>query len=154
MADNLISYNRFTSLPNNIANYGQTVEEIQSQRGTPDANPMVSPMASPRVSDPHLALARAGSDKIRLNQPSEPVINPYEGPKSVLTLSRSATQKLKGAVVGQLQGIVGQGSIGDENLQRQMDHSLQRVKGLAEFLDYQNSLTDRIYAMTLSVSKG
>ncbi len=154
MANNLTSYNRFTSLPANIADYGQTVEEIQSQRGTPDGNPMVSPMASPSVSDPHLALARVGSDKVRLNQPSEPVANPYEGPKSVLTLSRSAAQKLKSSVVGQLQGIVGKGRIGDENLQRQMDHSLQRVKGLAEFLDYQNSLTDRIYAMTLSASKG
>ena len=154
MATNQISYNHFTALPSNISDYGQTVEEIKLAQGSPDANPVASPMPSTDVSDVQLALSRTGSDKTRLSEPQEPVFNAYEGPKSTLSLSRSANQKLKGAVVRQLETIILSGAIGDETLERQMSHSLQRVMGLSEFLDYQNNLTDRIYAMTLSVSKG
>ena len=154
MANNQISYNRFTTLPSNIADYGQTVEEIKLQQGSPDANPVASPMPETGISDIQLALNRAGSDKARLNKPTEPVFNAYEGPKSNLSLTRSANQKLKGAVLRQLETIIDSGSIGDETLERQMGHSLKRVMGLSEFLDYQNNLTDKIYAMTLSVSKG
>ena len=46
------------------------------------------------------------------------------------------------------------GSISDPQVKTQMEHSLKRVSALAEFLDYQNQLTDQIYARTLSVSKG
>ena len=154
MANNSISYTSFTTLPSNISQYGQTVEEIKLQQGAPDANPAISPMPTTDLSDVQLALKKAGSDTTRLNGPSQPSQNPYEGPKSHLTLSRSATQKLKGAIVDELRDLIQSGKIGDKDVQKQMDSSLQRVIGMSEFLEYQNSLTDRIYSMALSVSKG
>jgi len=154
MANNLTSYNRFTTLPQNISQYGATTEEFALQRGQPDPDPVLSPMASPKAANNQLALGRSGSDKLRLTQPSEPVFNPYEGPRPTLVLSRNAVAKLTGSVVGQLHEMIQSGFVGDENLQGQMEHSLQRVSGLAEFLNYQNQLTDTIYARTLSVSKG
>ena len=154
MAINSISYNSFTTLPSNISQYGQTVEEIKLQQGKPDADPALSPMPSTGLSDVQLALKKAGSDTNRLKGPSQPSQNPYEGPKSHLSLSRSATQKLKGAIVDDLKTLIQSGKVGDEDVQKQMDSSLQRVVGMSEFLEYQNSLTDRIYSMALSVSKG
>ena len=56
MAENKISFNRFTALPNNIATYGSTPEELKLQAGTPDPNPSVSPMPSATPADVHLAL--------------------------------------------------------------------------------------------------
>jgi len=154
MANNPISYNRFTALPSNIAQYGYTPEEVASQRGTPDPDPVLSPMAEAKAPNTQLALSRPGSDKLRLNQPQDPVYNPYEGQKPTLVLSRHAVTKLNGAVVGQLRSLVSSGSISDPQVKTQMEHSLKRVSALAEFLDYQNQLTDQIYARTLSVSKG
>ena len=154
MANNPISYNRFTALPSNIAQYGYTQEEVASQRGTPDPDPVLSPMAQVEKPNAQLALARPGSDKLRLNQPQDPVYNPYEGQKPTLVLSRHAVTKLNGAVVGQLKSLVASGSISDPQVKTQMEHSLKRIGALAEFLDYQNQLTDQIYARTLSVSKG
>jgi len=154
MANNLTSYNRFTTLPNNISKFGQTLEEIELQQGKPDADPAVSPMPSTESTNNELALNRIGSDKVRLHRPLEPQVNPYEGSQSNLSLSRGAATKLRGEVAKKLQAIVSAGAIDDPTLQKQMCHSLQRVAGLAEFLEHQNNLTDRIYAQTLSISKG
>ena len=154
MANNPVSYNRFTTLPSNIAQYGFTAEEVASQSGAPDPDPVLSPMASTQAPNTQLALSRPGSDKLRLNQPADPVFNPHEGQKPTLVLSRHAVTKLNGAVVGQLRSLVSSGAISDSQVKNQMEHSLKRVGALAEFLDYQNKLTDQIYARTLSVSKG
>jgi len=88
MADNFISYSRFTALPPNISQFGVTVEEVALQKGKPDANPIHAPMAAPRVAEARLSLGANGSDRLRLENPLSPQVNPYEGPKSTLSPSR------------------------------------------------------------------
>ncbi len=154
MANNSISYNRFTALPANIANFGQTAEEISLQRGTPETDTRIAPMAAPAEPAQKLALDRLGSDRFRLAGPGRPVENPFEGPKSNLVHSRNAVKKLRSAVVDRLSEVVGAEDVATPALRAQMNHSLERVRGLAEFLDYQNQLTDRIYAIALGSTRG
>ncbi|MBT6177662.1 MAG: hypothetical protein HOI23_10485 [Deltaproteobacteria bacterium] len=154
MANNTISYNRFSALPANIAHYGTTSEELALQKGAPDPDPVLSPMADAVVPARQLALSRAGSDKLRLANPSQPMANPYEGRKPNLVHSRHAVTKLAGPVVEQLKNLVNTGAVVEGNVQHQMMHSLKRVASLTTFLDQQNKMVDTIYARTLSVSKG
>ena len=133
---------------------GGGVYYLRRQKRSRTQEMQLSPMAQVEKPNAQLALARPGSDKLRLNQPQDPVYNPYEGQKPTLVLSRHAVTKLNGAVVSQLKSLVAAGSISDPQVKTQMEHSLKRVGALAEFLDYQNKLTDQIYARTLSVSKG
>jgi hypothetical protein len=154
MANNTISYNRFSALPANIAHYGTTSEELALQKGAPDPDPVLSPMADGVVPARQLALSRAGSDKLRLANPSQPMANPYEGRKPNLVHSRHAVTKLAGPVVEQLKNLVNTGAVVEGNVQHQMMHSLKRVASLTTFLDQQNKMVDTIYARTLSVSKG
>ena len=154
MANNTISYNRFSALPANIANYGATSEELALQKGAPDPDPVLSPMADAVVPSEQLALSRLGSDKLRLATPHQPMVNPYEGSKPNLVHSRHAVTKLAGPVINQLKGLVDGGQVVEGNVQHQMMHSLKRVASLTAFLDQQNKMVDNIYARTLSVSKG
>lgn len=154
MADNTISYNRFSALPSNIAHFGSTNEELALQQGAPDPDPVLSPMADQVLPAQQLALSRTGSDKLRLANPHQPMANPYEGQKPNLVLSRHAVTKLTGPVVGQLKGLVESGQVVEGNVQHQMMHSLKRVASLTSFLNQQNKMVDHIYARTLSVSKG
>src|SRR5689334_4419063 len=109
--NNLVSFSRFTNLNPNIAQHGATAEELIRARGTPDPNPVLSPMASPAVAEARLALTRLGSDQLRLGRPSSPAQNPYEGPKRTVTLSRSAHTKLKGKVIQDLRALVKESTI-------------------------------------------
>ena len=154
MANNTISYNRFSALPANIANYGSTSEELALQKGAPDPDPVLSPMADAVVPSEQLALSRLGSDKLRLATPSQPMVNPYEGGKPNLVHSRHAVTKLAGPVIDQLKNLVHGGEVVEGNVQHQMMHSLKRVASLTAFLDQQNKMVDNIYARTLSASKG
>ena len=87
MAENKISFNRFTALPNNIATYGSTPEELKLQAGTPDPNPSVSPMPSATPADVHLALGRLGSDQLRFQEPVTPAPNAFENNRLNLSVS-------------------------------------------------------------------
>ena len=69
MANNFVSYSRFTAMPPNIATYGATVEELKSQAGKPDANPVLSPMAASEVTQRRLSLSATGSDRMRVTPP-------------------------------------------------------------------------------------
>jgi hypothetical protein len=141
-------------LPANISSFGATVEEINLQHGTPDPNPVVAPMASPKVPEVRLALGRGGSDQIRLGGPAEPVINPYEGAQPTLVLSRKVVQKLDSSVISQLQQSVEGELVGDQNLRGLMQDSLRRVLGLREFVDGLNKMTESIYVRSIAASKG
>ncbi len=154
MANNFISYNRFTALPPVISRFGWTAEEAESTRGKPDPNPMLSPMPSVAVPETRLALAPGGSDKLRLNTPLRPEVNPFEGPKPTLVHSRNVARKLSGNVVGEIQRLVQGGAVADGNLQALMSDSIRRVAGLREFLGHLNSLTEGVYARSLATSKG
>ena len=99
MAENKISFNRFTALPNNIATYGSTPEELKLQAGTPDPNPSVSPMPSATPADVHLALGRLGSDKLRFQEPVTPAPNAFENNRLNLSVSRAATKRLKSPIL-------------------------------------------------------
>ncbi len=145
MADNFISYQRFTSLPPNISSFGATVEEFKMQKGAPDANPVVSPMANTEVTQVRLALARTGSDKVRLGEPSEPEANPYEGARPNLVLCRGAVHKMQSAVVAQLHRLVN-----DDRAQA----SMSRFDALREFMANQVRLGEEIDARRLSAAKG
>ena len=154
MANNIISYNRFSALPANISTFGATVEEINLQHGTPDANPVVAPMASPEVPEARLAFGRGGSDQIRLGGPSEPDINPYEGAQPTLVLSRKVVQRLKSGVISQLQQSVQGDLVADRNLRGLMQDSLRRVLGLREFVEGLNKMTESVYVRAIAASKG
>ena len=154
MADNFISYSRFTALPPNISDYGATVEELQLQRGKPDANPALSPMAAPRIPAQRLFLKPRGSDQLRLGEPVEPDVDPYEGPRSVLTLTRSALRKLDSSVVAELQKLVQSGAIRDANLAALMGDSFRRVVGLREYLVQLYEMTEAIYVRSIAAGRG
>ena len=57
-------------------------------------------------------------------------------------------------VVFTLSELIGSGQLGNEKMSMQMAHSLERVRKLSEFLDYQNKLTDAVYARTVSNARG
>ena len=154
MAENKISFNRFTAFPNNIATYGSTPEELKLQAGTPDPNPSVSPMPSATPADVHLALGRLGSDKLRFQEPVTPAPNAFENNRLNLSVSRAATKRLKSPILRQMSDLIGSGQLGNEKMSMQMAHSLERVRKLSEFLDYQNKLTDAVYARTVSNARG
>ncbi len=144
MADNSISYNRFTALPPNVADYGATVEELKLPRGTPDKNPSVSPLPNPRVSQRRLALRARGSDQMRLAEPREPEVDPYEGPGSVLSLSRDALGKLAGPVLAGVQEAVGHSVQVPPQVRDLMLESARRASLLADFLHQQVQMAQNI----------
>ncbi|MBI3179338.1 MAG: hypothetical protein HYZ27_06725 [Deltaproteobacteria bacterium] len=152
MADNFISYNRFTALPPVIARFGWTEEEAAAARGKPDGDPWLSPMAAPQAAESRLALAPSGSDKMRLMQPAQPEPNPYEGPKPTLVLSRSAARKLSGNVMSELTRLVQ--NVDDKSLGGLMHDSLRRVAGLREYIGHLNQLAESVYVRSLAASKG
>jgi hypothetical protein len=154
MADNFLSYSRFTALPPNISSFGGTVEEVQLQQGKPDPNPVLSPMPETRVAEARLSLGASGSDRLRLALPLQPDVNPYEGAKSTLSMSRSAVKKLSGSVVSDLESVVQAGEGFDPNLQSLMQDSLRRVVGLSEYMGQLNQLTEQIQVRSLAASKG
>ena len=153
MADNLVSYNRFTALPPVISEYGWTKEEAISTRGNPDANPAISPMASPAVSEVQLSLAPGGSDKTRLNLPSGPDVNPYEGATPSLVHSRNVVSKLGGSMIGQLENTIQSDAV-PENVKGLMQDSIRRVVGMREYLGHLNEMTESVYANAIATSKG
>lgn len=146
MADNPISYNRFTALPPNVADYGATVEELKLPRGTPDKNPAVSPLPNPRVSQRRLALKARGSDQMRLAEPQEPVVDPYEGPGSVLSLSRDALGKLAGPVLAGVREAVGHSGRVPPQVRELMMESARRAALLGDFLREQVQMAQGIQA--------
>ncbi|MEL6339863.1 MAG: hypothetical protein AAFP04_04065 [Myxococcota bacterium] len=93
-------------LPANISTFGYTTDEVKIQAGTPERDVRIAPMASPQVTETQLALAPAGSDLNRLASPNDPQFNPYEGPKSMLSLNRDALAKLQSPIIEQVRHIV------------------------------------------------
>ena len=172
MANNFVSYSRFTALPPNIADFGSTVEELKSQSGKPDANPVLNPMASTEVSSRMLALSSQGSDKMRLALPTNVNVNPYEGPRPASVLMRSALQKLKGGTFTALRDAVQRarkddGDDGQQQKQRDrddlpqdpkllelMDDSLNRVISMNALAERTLSWITFVETMALSSSRG
>ena len=151
--DNFVSFSRFTALNPNISEHGATVEELVSTRGKPDPDPVASPMASPAVSAVQLALSNEGSDRLRLAGPLQPTVNPYDGPKRTLVLSRTAVAKLDGRVIGDLQSLVKSGTVGTEEVRARMLDSMQRVNGMREYVSHLNGLTESVVAHAVSAAK-
>jgi len=151
MADNFVSYNRFTALPNNIADFGASVEELKALRGRPDKNPAASPMAAPAASQRELALNPAGSDTLRLAEPREPGADPYEGPRPVWVLSRVGTKKLKRGVMADLQDVVEQ--LPDSDTKSLMLDSFARIHAMGDLLGERNDMTENIYMRSLAASR-
>ncbi len=151
--DNFVSFSRFTSLNPNIAQHGATVEELVRARGTPDPNPTVSPMADAAVTETRLALVSDGSDRLRLANPTEPVINPYEGPKRTLVVSRNAVAKLRGQVIKDLTTLIKGGAVGTPDLRARMADSMERVTGMSNLIDYYNGLTESVVAHAAGSAK-
>lgn len=154
MANNFLSFNRFTAMPPIIARFGWTEEEAAATRGKPEGDPWLSPMAKPAVAETRLALARTGSDRIRLQQPTTPEANPYDGPKPTLVLSRNAVKKLSGNVIGELGKLVQGGAVADKTLQSLMLDSMRRVHGLKEYMEHLNQMTEMVYVRSIAASKG
>ena len=111
-------------------------------------------MPSATPADVNLALGRLGSDKLRFQEPMTPAPNAFEANRLNLTVSRAATKRLKSPVLRQMSELVSSGQLGNEKMSVQMAHSLERVRKLSELLDYQNKLTDAVYARTVSNSRG
>lgn len=153
MADNSISYNRFTTLPPNVADYGATVEELKLARGSPHKNPAVSPLPNPRLSQRRLALKPRGSDRLRLAEPQEPQVDPYEGPGSVLALSRDALGKLAGPVLSGVQEAVGRSTQVPPQVRDLMMESARRVSLLGDFLREQVQMAQGIQARAIAARR-
>lgn len=152
MADNAISYRRFSSLPNNISEAsGQSLEEIRITRGTPPKNPVAAPMAAPRASRKALALGRAGSDDMRLTEPQEPDQNPFEGPVSVLGLLRSVGKKLEHPIFAEL-GQVVDGMPQQAEIKGNMQASLASVQNLGREMSERQSMGDFILVRMLGAN--
>ncbi len=170
MANNFISYSRFTAMPPNIATFGATVEELKLQAGKPDANPVLSPMAASEVTARRLSLSATGSDKMRLTLPTGVNVNPYEGPKPVSVLMRSALQKLRGGTFTALRDAVQRARKDDHQGQQQqqgrdqlpndpkllelMDDSLNRVISMNALADRTLAWMTYVESMALSSSRG
>ncbi|MEZ4271947.1 MAG: hypothetical protein R3C68_11115 [Myxococcota bacterium] len=156
--DNRVSFSRFNGgLDPDIAKAGMTVDEYRSQIGSPDPNPVVSPMANPRVSDVRLSLSAEGSDKLRLATPVEPNINPYQGPKRLVDLTRSAHSKLQAPVFGDLRQVLRADTgneIADSARLRLMDNSIVLTEVLSALLGHNLGMHDGVEANRLAVSKG
>lgn len=144
MSDNRISYRRFSGNLDNIAQVGYTAEEVNLQHGKPDPNPVAAPMAAPKVPATRLGLEPAGSDKMRLGQPDEPELNPYEGPKSWMNLGRSAVRKMQGGIVGQLRQLI---------TTPEMAASLSRLTGMSDSLSGYLVMGERIQSMQAGANK-
>ena len=154
MPDNFVSYNRFTTMPPNIADFGATVDEIKIQRGQPDKNPVLSPMATPRLSLRRLALKPRGSDHTRLSEPSEPTVDPYEGARPASTILREAAAKLAGELVPSLDAHIANATDIAGPLREPMRQSCRRVAELARHLTQTNAMTNLIQGRTLATRQG
>ncbi len=154
MANDLVSYQRFTTLPPNNARFGATVEELQLQRGRPDPDPSLSPLPDRRISAARLALAPAGSDRLRLAVTSAPEPDPREGPRSTLALTRRALDKLSGDVAGDLQRAIPAAAVTPESRAVMNDAIRRALEGLCEHLRTSVRLAEGVHARCLAAAKG
>jgi hypothetical protein len=146
------SFERFSTRPSNIAVYGWTKEEAALREGRPDPNPVLSPMPLSAVTAIRLGLDTSGSDKLRVAEPIAPEANPYEGPQSWLSLSRSAVQKMGGAIVGSIQSTIAD-MVQDPDLQTLMRDSLTRLGGMRDSTSMTVKWADSIQAKQAAASK-
>lgn len=151
MADNFVSFSRFTALPTNIADFGTSAEEVRTHQGKPDKNPAASPMAAPARSRRALALAPAGSDDLRVAEPQDPSADPYEGPRSVLVLSRAGAKKLRHGVLVDLQEVVD--GMPESDTRALMQDSFSRIAAMRDLLAERNEMTENIYMRALAASR-
>lgn len=154
MADNFISYNRFTAMPPNISTFGATVEEVKLQRGQPDKNPTHSPMAAPRVSLRRLALKPRGSDQARLAEPDQPPVDPYEGARPAVSLLREAAGKLSGDLLGSLAAHLEESAAVPAQLREPMRQSCRRLSLLGQHLGQINAMVNAIQGRALATRQG
>ena len=153
MAENSLSYSRFSTLPVNIATHGVTAEEIKIQKGKPDKNPAASPMARSHISETRLAFARGGSDLIRLGLPTQPTVNPYAGQQRHLTLTRKLLRKLAGKIIADITSSIEVTVSDDETRSSQMGDSLRRVENMGKLLSKYSEWGEAIYLRTVTASK-
>jgi hypothetical protein len=145
MADNFISYKRFTALPTDIAQYGSTTQElVQHTKGAPPANPVAAPDATPRATEAVLGLHRAGSDNMRLGELPTPAYNPYEGQKRDYEQIRRVLAKFDTQLLDHLRNAVASANISPEH-RVLMEDSMRRKKYLEDFLREQLKRTQGIY---------
>jgi hypothetical protein len=145
MADNFISYNRFTALPHDIAKYGSTTQElVQHTKGVVHANPAAAPDAAPRVTESVLGLQREGSDTMRLGELPVPSYNPYEGQKRDYDQIRRVLAKFDTQLLELLKHAVSAAQISPEH-KVLMEDSMRRKKYLEDFLREQLKRTQGIY---------
>jgi len=154
MADNFISYSRFTAQPSDISAYGATVEELKGPSGKPDANPVVAPFPAPGPAMNLLALDGAGSDLQRLGQPSQPTVNPYEGPQSTISQNRNVLTKLNSGVLPELEKEVQKSVARDAETKSLMIDSFRRVRAMSEFLGQLNHWSESIQVRAIAASRG
>lgn len=152
--DNLSRFQNLTGINPNIAQYGNTVEEIQAQKGSPDPDPVASPM--PATSGPNalLALTPAGSDRLRLQGPESPPVNPFTGATHTLFLNRNALLKLDGAALTRLGSMVRDGKVGTAQTRSLMGDSIARVDALKAMLGSLAAMAMSVVVQTRAVARG
>jgi hypothetical protein len=154
MADNFVSYNRFTAQPSNISAYGATVEELKGPSGKPDANPAAAPFPAPGPAMNLLALNSSGSDRQRLGQPVQPTVNPYEGPQTTISQNRNVLSKLNSGVLPELEKEVQKSVAHDAETKSLMVDSFQRVRAMGEFIGQLNHWSESIQVRAIAASRG
>ncbi|MEE2961349.1 MAG: hypothetical protein VYA34_11440 [Myxococcota bacterium] len=151
MANNISSFKAFTQTPANISEHGATIEELKSQ-GTPDPNPLASPMATSAAADVGLAM----KPRIETQRdPNEPMrVNHFNGPSYTHMVSRDAVAKLANNAL--LNGL-GEALANPElqmnlssNARNQLQSLLRKVGAMAHDVQGLNKQVEQIYARFVS----
>jgi hypothetical protein len=143
MADHLMSYTRFTALPNNLSEVLPSAEEIKLTRGKPDRNPVASPMASTRITGKKLALEPQDTYNLSLGKSPQSVADPFLGPESGFSGMNELIRKLSHPVLEQLTHYL-QGKTALDAEQRRIQQSLGIVGRLVKKLASTQSMVDHV----------
>lgn len=150
-------FTRLPSAPSDVSQAGSTVEELKLQAGTPDPNPVVSPMLAPEVRAQALAQIGSrleGSDNTRLSTPPTPT---FQDPSQVfhyrLVDAFSAIKKLDASAVGDVMRIVND-AVKDPVVQRLMGDSGARVDAMTDKLRMFTDWAAQVDVKRLSRTKG
>ena len=154
MSSNMISYERFTSLPVNISEFGSTAEEYSLTKGKVETNVTIAPMAT-RAAEGLLG-PRTTSDNLRVAAPEQPPVNEYEGFRHDHITVRGAINKGRARIGGFINEAVREGTVKglSEGQRNQILASLAREHNMTQLLGRINRMQEGIFARIIGGAKG
>lgn len=154
MNSTMISYQRFTNMPVNISEFGSTAEEYALTKGKAETNIMIAPMATNAAEG--LLGPKTSSDHLRVEAPTTPQINEYEGPTLHHIAVRGAltkgTAKIGRFIAETVKSDAMRG-IGDDR-RGQILASLSKESAMCDLLGRFQKMQEGVYSRVLGQSKG